>query len=45
MSENILRYLQLKVTLEQARDSPGVVLTDYFTRMELISYASGIGLS
>jgi hypothetical protein len=44
MSENILRYLQLKVTLEQARDSPGVVLTDYFTRMELISYASGIGL-
>jgi hypothetical protein len=43
MSENILRYLQLKVTLEQARDSPGVVLTDYFTRMELISYASGIG--
>jgi hypothetical protein len=43
MSENILRYLQLKVTLEQARDSPGVVLTDYFTKMELISYASGIG--
>ena len=43
MSERMLRYLQVQVTLEQAKESPGKILTEYFSKVELISQVSWKG--
>lgn len=43
MSERMLRYLQVQVTLEQAKESPGKILTEYFSKVELISQVSWRG--
>ena len=43
MSTQLLRYLQLKVTIEQAKDAPGLVLTNFFPKIELVSPVSWSG--
>ena len=43
MSSQVLRFLQLKVTIEQAKDAPGLVLTDFFPKIELVSPVSWSG--
>jgi len=43
MSNQILRFLQLKVTIEQAKDAPGVIMTSFFQKMELVSPVSWSG--
>tara|TARA_B100000767_G_scaffold47857_1_gene42672 strand:- start:4237 stop:4899 length:663 start_codon:yes stop_codon:yes gene_type:complete len=43
MSDRVLRYLQLQVTREQAGIVPGVVLMDFFEKIELISTVSTEG--
>ncbi len=40
MSSQVLRFLQLKVTLEQAKGAPGLAMTEFFTKIELVSPAS-----
>lgn len=43
MSNKILRFLQLKVTIEQAKDAPGLILTNFFPKIELVSPVSWSG--
>ena len=43
MSQQVLRFLQMKVTMEQAKDSPGSILTKYFQKVELVSAVSWFG--
>lgn len=43
MSNQILRFLQLKVTIEQAKDAPGIVMTNFFQKMEIVSPVSWSG--
>ena len=43
MSNQILRFLQLKVTLEQAKGAPGLILTNFFPKIELVSPVSWSG--
>ena len=43
MSNQILRFLQLKVSIEQAKDSPGLIMTNYFRKMELVAPVSWSG--
>ncbi len=43
MSNQILRFLQLKVTIEQGKDAPGVIMTSFFQKMELVSPVSWTG--
>ena len=40
MSSQVLRFLQLKVTLEQAKGTPGLAMTEFFTKIELVSPSS-----
>tara|TARA_S200000501_G_C20842636_1_gene752316 strand:- start:199 stop:858 length:660 start_codon:yes stop_codon:yes gene_type:complete len=40
MSNQILRFLQLKVSIEQAKDAPGIVMTDFFHKIEIVSPVS-----
>jgi hypothetical protein len=44
MVQQSLRYLQLKVTIEEAKNAPGLVLTDFFTKVELVSTVSWVGI-
>tara|TARA_B100001559_G_scaffold154332_1_gene129512 strand:+ start:1324 stop:1986 length:663 start_codon:yes stop_codon:yes gene_type:complete len=43
MSNQILRFLQLKVTIEQAKGAPGLILTNFFPKVELVSPVSWSG--
>jgi len=43
MSGGILRFLQVKASLEQGKDLPGIMLIDYFTEMEVVSPISCTG--
>ena len=43
MSNQILRFLQLKVTIEQAKNAPGLVMTNFFQKMEIVSPVSWSG--
>ena len=40
MTSQVLRFLQLKVTLEQAKGSPGIVMTEFFPKIDLVSPVS-----
>ena len=40
MSNQILRFLQLKVSIEQAKDAPGIIMTDFFPKIEIVSPVS-----
>ena len=43
MSNQIMRFLQLKVTIEQAKGAPGLILTNFFPKVELVSPVSWSG--
>jgi predicted DNA binding protein len=43
MSNQIFRFLQLKVTIEQAKGAPGLVMTNFFQKMEIVSPMSWSG--